>query len=46
LAEVGVVATGYVLVMAVTGPVLARFVEPLSARLGALPQEVVRRPQP
>ena len=44
LSEVGVVATGYVLVMAVTGPVLARFVEPLAARAGALPQEVVRRP--
>ncbi|MCZ2860371.1 cation:proton antiporter [Blastococcus sp. VKM Ac-2987] len=30
---VGPVATGYVLVLAVTGPVLTRFVEPLSARL-------------
>jgi CPA2 family monovalent cation:H+ antiporter-2 len=29
--EVGPVATGYVLVMAVTGPVLTRFVEPLCA---------------
>ena len=31
--ELGPVATGYVLLMAVTGPVLTRFVEPLSARL-------------
>ncbi|MGY1826596.1 MULTISPECIES: cation:proton antiporter [unclassified Blastococcus] len=36
---VGPVATGYVLVLAVTGPVLTRFVEPLSARL-------VRAPSP
>lgn len=33
LAEVGPVATGYVLVLAVAGPVLARFIEPLSARV-------------
>ena len=45
LEEVGVVATGYVLVMAVTGPVLARYVEPLAARAGVLPRELVgRRP--
>ena len=31
--ELGPLATGYVLVLAVTGPVLTRFVEPLSARL-------------
>jgi CPA2 family monovalent cation:H+ antiporter-2 len=40
LGDVGVVATGYVLVLAVTGPVLARFVEPLAVRLGALPGRV------
>ena len=34
---VGPVATGYVLVLAVTGPVLTRFVEPLSARLVPAP---------
>lgn len=34
LAEVGPVATAYVLLLAVAGPVLTRFVEPLSARLG------------
>ena len=33
LGEVGPVATGYVLVLAVAGPVLARFIEPLSARV-------------
>jgi CPA2 family monovalent cation:H+ antiporter-2 len=44
LAEVGVVATGYVLVLAVTGPVLTRFVEPLAVRVGLLPREVLRRP--
>ena len=42
LEDVGVLATGYVLVLAVTGPVLARFVEPLAARTGALPQAVLR----
>jgi CPA2 family monovalent cation:H+ antiporter-2 len=31
--ELGPVATGYVLVLAVSGPVLTRFVEPLTARL-------------
>jgi CPA2 family monovalent cation:H+ antiporter-2 len=31
--ELGPVATGYVLLLAVTGPVLTRFVEPLTARL-------------
>lgn len=31
--EVGPIATGYVLVLAVVGPVLARFVEPLSTRM-------------
>jgi CPA2 family monovalent cation:H+ antiporter-2 len=31
--EVGPVATGYVLLLAITGPVLTRFVEPLSARM-------------
>ncbi|MGY1722680.1 cation:proton antiporter [Blastococcus sp. SYSU DS0533] len=35
---VGPVATGYVLVLAVTGPLLTRFVEPLSARLVRPPQ--------
>jgi len=33
--ELGPVATGYVLVLAVTGPVLTRFVEPLALRLPA-----------
>ena len=33
LPAVGPVATGYVLVLAVSGPVLTRFVEPLTARL-------------
>ena len=42
LDEVGVVATGYVLVMAVIGPVLARVVEPLAGRVGALPRDVLR----
>ncbi|MGY2066595.1 cation:proton antiporter [Blastococcus sp. SYSU DS0619] len=37
LPAVGPVATGYVLVLAVTGPVLTRFVEPLSARLVRAP---------
>ncbi|MDP5185476.1 cation:proton antiporter [Blastococcus sp. BMG 814] len=37
---VGPVATGYVLVLAVTGPVLTRFVEPLSARLVRFPAPV------
>ncbi|HYH24744.1 MAG TPA: cation:proton antiporter [Blastococcus sp.] len=37
LPAVGPVATGYVLVLAVTGPVLTRFVEPLSARLVPAP---------
>ncbi|MGY2085432.1 cation:proton antiporter [Blastococcus sp. SYSU DS0539] len=37
LSAVGPVATGYVLVLAVTGPVLTRFVEPLSARLVRAP---------
>ncbi|SEL88434.1 potassium/proton antiporter membrane subunit, CPA2 family [Blastococcus sp. DSM 46786] len=37
---VGPVATGYVLVLAVTGPVLTRFVEPLSARLVRSPAPV------
>ena len=37
LPAVGPVATGYVLVLAVTGPVLARFVEPLSSRLVRAP---------
>jgi monovalent cation:H+ antiporter-2, CPA2 family len=32
LAEVGPVATGYVLILAVTGPVLTRVAEPLAAR--------------
>jgi CPA2 family monovalent cation:H+ antiporter-2 len=32
LPEIGPVATAYVLVLAVTGPVLTRFVEPLTAR--------------
>ncbi|MGY1839513.1 MULTISPECIES: cation:proton antiporter [unclassified Modestobacter] len=32
LTDVGPLATGYVLVLAVAGPLLARFVEPLSAR--------------
>ncbi|MGY1750308.1 cation:proton antiporter [Modestobacter sp. SYSU DS0511] len=32
LTDVGPLATGYVLVLAIGGPVLARFVEPLSAR--------------
>lgn len=31
--QVGPIATGYVLVLAVTGPVLARIIEPLSARV-------------
>ena len=35
--EVGPVATGYVLLLAVTGPVITRFVEPLSGRLRAVP---------
>ncbi len=34
LTEVGPVATAYVLLLAVAGPVLTRFVEPLSERLG------------
>ena len=34
---VGPVATGYVLVLAVTGPVLTRFVEPLTARMLGAP---------
>ncbi|MGY1843579.1 cation:proton antiporter [Modestobacter sp. SYSU DS0875] len=33
LTDVGPLATGYVLVLAIGGPVLARFVEPLSTRL-------------
>ena len=33
LGEVGPVATGYVLVLAVVGPVLTRFIEPMSSRL-------------
>ncbi|WP_347057123.1 cation:proton antiporter [Blastococcus sp. HT6-30] len=37
LPAVGPVATGYVLVLAVTGPVLTRFVEPLSDRLVRAP---------
>ncbi|TYP90375.1 cation:proton antiporter [Blastococcus xanthinilyticus] len=37
LPAVGPVATGYVLVLAVSGPVLTRFVEPLSARLVRAP---------
>jgi CPA2 family monovalent cation:H+ antiporter-2 len=32
LAEVGPIATAYVLLMAVVGPVLARFSEPLASR--------------
>ena len=35
LEQVGPIATGYVLVLAVTGPLLARFIEPLSTRLPA-----------
>lgn len=35
--EVGPVATGYVLLLAISGPVLTRFVEPLTARLQRLP---------
>jgi CPA2 family monovalent cation:H+ antiporter-2 len=38
--ELGPVATGYVLLLAVTGPVLTRFVEPLSARF--LPTPALR----
>ena len=41
LEDVGVVAAGYVLVLAITGPVLARYVEPLAARVGALPRSVL-----
>jgi monovalent cation:H+ antiporter-2, CPA2 family len=37
LPEVGPIATGYVLLLAVTGPVLTRYVEPLTARLGPAP---------
>ncbi|RZU32008.1 cation:proton antiporter [Blastococcus saxobsidens] len=40
LTAVGPVATGYVLVLAVTGPVLTRFVEPLSTRLVRAPAAV------
>lgn len=39
LGDVGVFATGYVLVLAITGPVLARFVEPLAAAAGLLPRK-------
>jgi monovalent cation:H+ antiporter-2, CPA2 family len=35
--ELGPVATGYVLLLAVSGPVLTRFVEPLTARLPSPP---------
>ncbi len=35
IGEVGPIATGYVLVLAVVGPVLARIIEPLSARVRA-----------
>ena len=35
--ELGPVATGYVLLLAVTGPVLARFIEPLAARFRPAP---------
>jgi CPA2 family monovalent cation:H+ antiporter-2 len=37
LPEVGPVATGYVLLLAVIGPVLSRYVEPLSARFRPAP---------
>jgi CPA2 family monovalent cation:H+ antiporter-2 len=37
LPEIGPVATGYVLILAVTGPVLTRLVEPIGARLAAGP---------
>lgn len=43
LGDVGVVATGYVLVLAIGGPVLARFVEPLAVRAGVLPAAAVPR---
>jgi monovalent cation:H+ antiporter-2, CPA2 family len=35
--EIGPVATGYVLILAVTGPVLTRVVEPLRTRLVSAP---------
>ena len=35
--EIGPVATGYVLLLAVVGPVLTRYVEPLSARIRPVP---------
>ncbi|SFF72654.1 cation:proton antiporter [Blastococcus tunisiensis] len=37
LADVGPIATGYVLILAVAGPVLTRVVEPLGARLLPVP---------
>jgi monovalent cation:H+ antiporter-2, CPA2 family len=37
LVDVGPIATGYVLLLAVTGPVLTRYVEPMTARLRGAP---------
>jgi CPA2 family monovalent cation:H+ antiporter-2 len=38
--DLGPVATGYVLLLAVAGPVLTRFVEPLTARLRTAPARI------